>query len=342
MFVAWPEIKSFYEVRRTLTHAPDLLPGGRTLVPYGAKIKLHGTNGAVRVCSDGEVFVSSRTKIITPKDDNAAFAAFVEEHKASWTGKIRSRMEDLGMGRADLILFGEWCGPKINRAVAVCSIPERVFAVFAARVITPGREDMYIVDPAILSLLVEGIQRVHVLPWVEEFRVEIDFTKKPDELQKEMAQVNDLVASVEAEDPWVKSVFGIEGLGEGVVLYPMSPEGVTIEGYKNLVWKAKGEKHQTVAHSKPAQPDPTVVQGTKAFAELVVTPARLKQGARAVTQDGQLVFSPTTIGQFLRWIREDVEKETRAELEASGLDAKLAYQACIQKARAWYQEQLKH
>lgn len=340
MFIAWPDIKSIYEVRRTLAHAPELLPGGRSVVPYRAKIKLHGTNACGRVCSDGQLVALSRAKVITPKSDNAGFAAFLETHKEAWQGKIRSRMVDLGMPDSDILIYGEWCGPGINRGVAVCQLPKKIFAAFAARVLTPGKEDLYIVEPGILQVLLDDLPDVHVLPWVEDFQITIDFTKKPEELAGELEKVNALVAAVEATDPWVKSVFQIEGLGEGVVLYPMSPEGITIEGYGTLVWKAKGEKHQTVAHTKPAQPDPTVVQGSKAFADLVVTPARLEQGARAVA-NGELVFSPTTIGQFLRWMREDLEKETQGELLASGLDPKLAFQACVQKARTWYQDQLK-
>ena len=66
--------------------------------------KIDGTNAAVGVTEDGEVYAQNRTKIITPAGDNHGFAAWVEAH----ADVLR---ETLGVG----LHFGEWWGKSINR-----------------------------------------------------------------------------------------------------------------------------------------------------------------------------------------------------------------------------------
>lgn len=66
--------------------------------------KIDGTNAAIGVTEDGEVYAQSRTRIITPKDDNFGFAKWVE----SIADYAR---EALGPG----VHFGEWWGLGIQR-----------------------------------------------------------------------------------------------------------------------------------------------------------------------------------------------------------------------------------
>lgn len=68
--------------------------------------KLHGTNGQIYIyqTENGlELKVGSRTRWITPEDDNYGFAKFVYENK-------EEIIQKLGIGRH----FGEWCGKGIN------------------------------------------------------------------------------------------------------------------------------------------------------------------------------------------------------------------------------------
>lgn len=66
--------------------------------------KIDGTNAQVIVAEDGSVLAASRTKLITPSDDNMGFARWVEEHKDELA-------KALGFGRH----FGEWWGAGIQR-----------------------------------------------------------------------------------------------------------------------------------------------------------------------------------------------------------------------------------
>ena len=80
--------------------------------------KIDGTNACVIVTEDGEVAAQSRTRIITPEQDNFGFAAWVQEHA--------DELRALGAGYH----FGEWYGKGIQRTYG---LDERRFALFSPR-----------------------------------------------------------------------------------------------------------------------------------------------------------------------------------------------------------------
>lgn len=65
--------------------------------------KIDGTNGCIFITDDERMFVGSRTRWITPQDDNHGFARWAMEHK--------EELMRLGPGRH----FGEWWGNGIQR-----------------------------------------------------------------------------------------------------------------------------------------------------------------------------------------------------------------------------------
>ena len=60
--------------------------------------KIDGTNAQILITEDGQILTGSRTRWITPQDDNFGFAKWVEENKAE--------ILKLGQGQH----FGEWWG----------------------------------------------------------------------------------------------------------------------------------------------------------------------------------------------------------------------------------------
>ena len=78
--------------------------------------KLDGTNACVIITTDGEVAAQSRTRLITPEDDNFGFAKWVQDNK-------KTLIEDLGEGRH----FGEWWGKGIQRTYGM---DKRCFSLF--------------------------------------------------------------------------------------------------------------------------------------------------------------------------------------------------------------------
>jgi hypothetical protein len=77
--------------------------------------KLDGTNAQVFISEDGNFFTGSRTRWITPSDDNYGFAAWAQSNK--------DELLKLGPGRH----FGEWWGRGIQRNY---SMPDRRFSLF--------------------------------------------------------------------------------------------------------------------------------------------------------------------------------------------------------------------
>lgn len=77
--------------------------------------KIDGTNACIYIGEDGEFLTGSRTRWITPEDDNFGFSRWAHEHK--------SELMHLGPGRH----FGEWWGLGIQRAYGA---PDKRFSLF--------------------------------------------------------------------------------------------------------------------------------------------------------------------------------------------------------------------
>ncbi len=318
--VSWGSIELLHNVVRTLTAAHEL---GQPLpvVRYRGKVKLHGTNCAVQVAADG-VHAQSRSAMLTPGADNYGFAAWVHAHRGYFAGLTPG-----------IVVFGEWCGPGVQRGMAISQVVERMFVVFAVR-----RGDDLIVEPAALRALLPATGApagLDVLEWDDE-SFTIDFAARPS-LDAAAAALSARVEAVEREDPWVKRRFGVSGVGEGLVLYPVEVDGrpapTAAEALMALMFKAKGEKHRTVGARAAAQVDPTQVASVDEFVALVVTEPRLQQGVATVCGG---TFGTQKIGKFLAWLSADVHKESVAELAAAGLTWPQVEKAVQARARAWF------
>lgn len=77
--------------------------------------KLHGTNAQILI-KDNEIFAGSRTRWLTPEDDNYGFCKWVMENK-------EVLINTLGEGAH----YGEWCGPGINAGEG---LKEKTFCLF--------------------------------------------------------------------------------------------------------------------------------------------------------------------------------------------------------------------
>ena len=322
--IPWPSIENFYTLRLNLLKYKDVLLKNGSNIVYAAKIKLHGTNAAVRIDPDGIVTAFSRSRIITPQQDNCGFAEWVES-KREYFAKLADDKP--------FVIYGEWCGPGIQKGVAINEIPNRIFAVFGIRRID---NDVFESHPFVLENILYGIPDLYVLPYFgSTFIIPWEGTQEGTEAI--LNRINTHVHEIEREDPWVKSIFNISGVGEGLVFYPINPG---YHAFSTLSFKAKGEKHSIVARTKPVQYDATIVTSLNEFADLVITQERLEQAARFVGE-GQLIFEMKNIGIFIKWINQDILKECVAELAASKLDKNNAMKACSTKARDWYMEATK-
>lgn len=109
--------------------------------------KLDGTNAQVYIGEDGSIMAGSRTRWITPEDDNFGFAAWVAEH--------RDELLTLGPGRH----MGEWWGRGIQRGYG---LSERRFSLFnTSRWYDTHQDGNYVSEPA---ELVAAPACCHVVP----------------------------------------------------------------------------------------------------------------------------------------------------------------------------------
>ena len=317
--VPWGSIELLHNLVATLGHLNGL---GQPfpVVEYRAKVKLHGTNCAVQIRGGG-VVAQSRTALLSPDADYKGFAA--------WVAAQRDYFARLPSG---LIVFGEWCGPGIEKGMAISQARTKLFAVFAVR-----RDDGIIIhEPEQIRALLPAAnapEQLHVLPW-EGDPITIKFGDRTD-LERAASVLNTRVAEVEREDPWVKRALGISGLGEGLVFYPVSVDGAApaSERLEQLMFKAKGEKHRTAGTKTAVQVDPSVVASVAEFVALMVTDARLRQG---LTEACGGARDPKITRQFLEWVATDVRKESSAELAASGLSWSDVDKAVQARAREWF------
>lgn len=79
--------------------------------------KIDGTNAQICITPEGDFLVGSKTRWITPEDDNYGFARWAMEHKDELMG--------LGPGRH----MGEWWGSGINRGYGLTK-GEKRFSLF--------------------------------------------------------------------------------------------------------------------------------------------------------------------------------------------------------------------
>lgn len=333
----WTSVELLHNVRRGLeVRREDATAAGETfvypIVTYRAKVKLDGTNGGVQLLPDGQVLAQSRSRLISRTDDNIAFAAWVDDN--------RSYFQSIETGGEHVIIFGEWCGQGIQKRTSISKIDRKVFAVFALQF---GHHHTTLakleVEPERIRAFLPEHPDVYILPW-HRAELTLDYGDR-EALERSAAAINQIVADVESCDPWVAETFGVQGLGEGVVMYPQKTKDATAradgrvirETYVGMMFKAKGDKHQVVKQKKPAQLTPEVAESVTQFVDLFVTPQRLEQ-AVAEACDG--VYEMKRMGAFMKWIGQDIKKESEAELEASGLEWKHVSKQVMNAARNWY------
>ena len=346
-FVKWPKVQQIHNVRKSVKErkrfheVEELDPYKPPSILYKGKVKLDGTNAAVRACH-GDVSVQSRSRIITPGDDNMGFAAWAWE-----SGFAQDLATKTGTG--DVLVFGEWCGQGIQKRCSISKIDRKIFAVFA--VLTKYDFEKEGDDSGLLHVQPEVIRRflpdhpdVYVLPWLDS--VTVDHALSAEGLTPTVELINRSIEEVEKCDPWVARTFGVEGLGEGIVYYPIhtwGQDGIadkalgrTKSSLGEWGFKAKGEEHQVVKQKAPVILDPEKVATQEAFVEKFVTQNRLEQGLRE-SCGGDADVKQT--GNFLKWFGQDVKSESVDELAESGLDWKDVSKAVMTAARKWFQDE---
>ncbi len=318
-FVGIPSIEGFHNVVKAAAKY-DVVE----TYDYDGKPKMHGTFGGVRVV-DGEIMAESKNYLITPQKDNAGFAKWVDSHKLYFSN----------LPLKDHTIFGEWCGPGIMSGAAISQIKNKIFAVFA---IVDSETKTMIVEPKEIEKILAGSDKcgdfskrpsdVYVLPWCDS--VKVDFSRRSS-LHDIADSLNAYIDRIEKCDPWVKETFGVEGVAEGVVYYPRLPV-LSVETFEYFSFKAKGSLHQVNRQKQPVLVDPNVSATIDEFVNAFVTEARMAQAVAAIA----MPIDTKNMGPFLKWVVEDIQKESVDELEASDLTWEKVQKGVQKEARNWF------
>jgi hypothetical protein len=337
--ISWTSINLLHYVIDTYDHLLALDGLALPTVQYRGKIKLHGKNMSIQIHKDG-VFPQSRGDMLTlPSGDLNGFAAWVLQHSY---GKKNSGYDHLAYFQGltpGITIFGEWCGPGVQKRVAISKHDNKVFAVFALQV-GYGEDARIVYDPEEIASYLNGSagwmpKEMYILPWFGDV-LELDYADK-ESFAAQVAKLNEAIHAIEAEDPWVKDVFGISGMGEGIVFYPIGKHASSdADRLGRTMFKAKGVKHSKVKTREAVVIAPEVIASVEGFVDHMVTDNRLEQAVEEAC-GGEIHMRHTKA--FIDWLTADVEKEGEVELAKAGLEwDSLVIKAVQSKARTWLRE----
>lgn len=271
---------------------------------YRGKIKLHGSNAGIHF-ENGEMKPQKRSSFITIYDDNCGFAKFVSELSIH---NINNNM----------IVYGEWAGPGVQKTDAVTKIPQKTFFVFSVYDID---NDVMIIEPEEIEEIVVDIfgenysnQNIVVIPWHTD-EIELDFSRQ-NKCQKFidgiMKEVDDVIAN---EDPYIKQLYNIEGPGEGLVMYGIAGQqfdGTAIDAdvLFDYIFKAKTESHSVQKSKDRNHVAPERPEGIDDFIDMFYTEQRFEQ---MLNQIGGKATREKT-GEFMKAVMSDVYRESEQEI----------------------------
>ena len=263
-------------------------------------VKLHGTNAGISLTPDGDLLFRSRSRVITPDDDNHGFAKAM----ASSHDEIRQMLSPFA-GDEMATVFGEWCGSGIQSNVGISAL-EKMFVIFALRVGGEWKPPHHVSG---LSVSTARIFNIHNFP---HWTLEIDFSQ-PEQYQNELVA---LTEEVERQCPVAKA-FGHDGIGEGIVWTPLDEER------SSKYWfKVKGEKHSSSKVRVLAAVDVERFAQRDQLVESLVTENRLAQGLDLHINEFGRAVEMKNIGEYLRWVFNDIIKEDADTIAASDFEVK--------------------
>lgn len=290
---------------------------------FRGTVKLHGTNAGIVFDMDTrEITYQSRERILSLTSDNAGFMLYMKARESILLNIFDSIW--VPQGTKKIALYGEWCGAGIQKGVAISQLP-KMFVIFAARAIDGEWSRWLDISEEDFNAKSDNIHSIYDFP---TWQINIDFDH-PELAQNKMIEITE---EVENECP-VGKHFGVSGVGEGVVWTCVSGGKWDTSG----TWfKVKGEKHSVSKVRTLAAVDVEAVENLKNFVDSVVTEARLEQGLDNLVREQLKPVEMCSMGDFIRWVFNDVLKEEMDTILANQLDPKKLGGPIANKARPWF------
>lgn len=328
--LSFPSIEQFRNVVREVTYranARDMAV--KPIIRFRGTVKSHGTNaGVVFDLVDDVIYAQSRSNVLSLDKDNAGFCQFFETNRAWFDAFLRAN--SLTGDFRYVSMYGEWCGGNIQSGVAITGLP-KMFLVFALRYSNLNDEGNPKSQWAFDNIIIpENDIGIHSIDKFGTYDVVIDFNS-PEHVQ------NDLVAWTEAVEKRcpIGAHFGVEGVGEGIVYHGVSSN---VDGFhvRDLMFKVKGEKHSVTKVKTLAAVDVEVINNIRILVDSLATENRFAQGLSVLSEKGLDPTDAKNTRDFIMWVKDDVIKEERDTILASGLDFGKVVGGITTKAGKWY------
>lgn len=332
-FTEYPSIEQYRNVVKELTQAQfiGIDENGekiydhaklKPVVTFEGSVKLHGTNACVGY-HEGELWVQSRSQIITPENDNAGFASFVMQRKEAFLEIFEKILVNHPTNKA-IYIFGEFVGQNIQKGVAIANLPKSFF-IFD---ICFGNVDGLDLDREWIDITKyrDADNLIYNIEDYPTWEIEIDFNN-PGLVQNDLI---DITLKVEEECPVAKA-FGFSGVGEGIVWK-------AIVNNKRYVFKVKGEKHSVSKVKTLANVDVEKLSSINDFCNYAVTENRLNQAIENVF--GSEPLDIKKMGDVIRFMVNDIHKEESDTLAANNLTDKDVNKHISDRTRILFGEKL--
>lgn len=336
--IAFPSIPQFRDVIKQIQKSAQHHVVPAPTVTFKGSIKLHGTNAAVVLGLDGEVYAQSRERVIEPLSDNAGFAIWLEQHKTWFKNVLESLLVYTTDDKQVVQIYGEWCGGNIQKGVGLSKLP-KMFVIFGVRV-SENAESQQWLDVDILREPFAKYGKpdnVYLNSDFPMFFMNIDFNK-PEQSQQDLI---DLTIEVEKDCPVSRKFLPDttdELIGEGIAWEAVQTNDLPFS-VQGLRYKTKGARHQNSKVKVLVPVDLEKVASVDEFVEKTCTENRLKQGLDKLTEMGLEATSQNT-GAFLKWVMSDAITENLETLSESGLTTKDVSGKLAAKARLFYLSQV--
>ena len=281
---------------------------------FTGTIKLHGTCASACFNETDGIWAQSKDNIITPQKDNAGFAFFVESKKEAFKGIFEKIKEKYGIDTKEntISIFGEWCGPSIQKGVSISQMPEKTMFIFGIKI--SNNFDAEVASYwANCNEFNDNDNRIFNIHDFKTYEIDIDFNTP----QLSQNKIIEYTIEVENQCP-VGMHFGIDGIGEGIVFSAMNPDGRS-----RLIFKSKGEKHSNSKVRTLKHVDNEKINKIIDVAEKVTPAWRLEQ---MMTETFDLnnggVIERNKLGEYIKRVIADVIKEDMDILVENGLEIK--------------------
>ena len=312
-------------------------------IKYRGTTKLHGCNSSIVYdVLTSELTYQSRERILSLTQDNHGFMLAQLKNEDWWLATF-DHLADICETSMDpderllkkIVIYGEWAGGSIQSGVAISKL-EKAMYIFGIKLLYHDAEtidedgeidDVVWVDMADYKWVKNEELRIFNIMDYKTWEIDIDFAR-PDIAQAQMVK---WVEEVEAECP-VGKAFGVSGTGEGIVWNPIE------DGWRTskLMFKTKGSAHSVSKVRTLAAVDVEAMNTLHEFVDTSVTENRLEQGLQNLVNEQLKPFDMTSMGDFIRWVFNDVVREEQDVIVASGLDPKKLGGPIANKARPWY------